>query len=293
MYPLHVNVPYSFMLFFGYYLLLQAVHGFASLKLTRESLLGALTLACFTLLLRVFDEFKDYEHDRELFPDRPLPSGRVTKADLTSLGWALVALMTAFNAYLGGKALLGYAILMAFGFLMLKFFFLPDLHRKSLLLTLATHNPVALFTHLYVLGVFAAAHPGALRPGSPGVWLGIAMFWGLIFAWETGRKIRAPEEETDYVTYSRIFGAKRAPLLPAAALTVSFGLGVWFAWTLHLSPLLPVVLVLAWTYAMTALSRFVSAPSPGTSRLRPRIETASLVLYAAFLVALPVKFGLW
>ncbi|MBM3268122.1 MAG: UbiA family prenyltransferase [Candidatus Sericytochromatia bacterium] len=293
MYPLHVNVPYSFVLFFGYYLLLQAIYGMAPLRFTRESLLGALTLACFTLLLRVFDEFKDYEHDVKLFPHRPLPSGRVTKADLTVLGWTLAAVMTALNALLGGKALAGYALLMAFALLMLKFFFLPDLHRRSLLLTLCTHNPVAVFTHLYVLGVFFQAHGIPLdRPVPAGAWLGILMFWGLIFAWETARKIRSPEEEDDYVTYSRLLGTKRAPLVPAFALTMSFGLAVWFAWTLALSPILPVVLVLAWTYAMTAFSRFVAHPAPTTSKLRPYVETASLVLYAALLVALPVRFGL-
>ncbi len=290
MYPLHVNVPYSFMLFFGYYLLLQAIYAVKPLEITKAGLLGAVTLACFTLLLRVFDEFKDYEHDVKLFPHRPLPSGRVTKADLQVLGWTLVAVMTALNVYLGGKALIGYGILMAFGFLMLKFFFLPDLHRQSLLLTLATHNPVALFTHLYVFAVFLQEHPVDRFP--PGAWLGILMFWGLIFAWETGRKIRSPEEEDEYVTYSQIFGTKRAPLVPAAALTLSFGIAVWFAWTLQLSPILPVVLALAWTYAMTGLSRFVKAPSPATSKLRPYVETASLVLYVAFLVALPVAFGI-
>jgi hypothetical protein len=50
------------------------------------------------------------------------------------------------------------------------------------------------------------------------------------------------------------------------------------------------VLVLAWTYAMNGFRTFVAAPSPKTSKLRPYVETASLVLYVAFLVALPVAF---
>lgn len=291
MYPLHVNVPYSFMLFFGYYLLLQAVYPpFRPLLITRESILGACTLAMFTLLLRVFDEFKDYEHDVKLFPHRPLPSGRVTKADLKLLGWTLVALMTALNLFLG-KGFAGYLILMAYGFLMLRFFFLPDLHRGSLLLTLATHNPVAFFTHVYVFSVFLQDHRLDLSGVPAGAWLGIAMFWGLIFSWETGRKIRSPEEEDDYVTYSRIFGTRRAPLVPMAGLTASFGLGIWFAVTLGLSPWLIGVLGFAWGYAMSGFVRFLAAPSPRTSKLRPYVEAASLVLYVAFLVAIPAKFG--
>lgn len=290
MYPLHVNVPYSFMLFFGYYLLLQAVYEFRPLLFTVESVLGAFTLAGFTLLLRVFDEFKDYEHDRLLFPHRPLPSGRVTKRDLEILGWTLVAVMTALNLFLG-KGLAGYLILMAFGFLMLKFFFLPDLHRGSLLLTLATHNPVAFFTHLYVFTVFMQDHRIEVTDVRPGAIFGILMFWGLIFAWETGRKIRSPEEEDDYVTYSRVFGTRRAPLVPMAALTASFGIAFWFAETLGLPAWMPWVLAAAWGYAMAGFVRFLAAPGPNTSRLRPYVEAASLALYVAFLAALPARFG--
>ncbi len=290
MYPLHVNVPYSFMLFFGYYLLLQAVYGFKPLLITHQSILGAFTLAGFTLLLRVFDEFKDYEHDVKLFPSRPLPSGRVTKGDLKVLGWTLVVLMTALNLTLG-KGFVGYLVLMAFGFLMLKFFFLPDLHRKSLLFTLCTHNPVAFFTHVYVFSVFLQDHRLSLESIPAGAWLGIAMFWGLIFSWETGRKIRSPEEEDDYVTYSRIFGTRRAPLVPMAGLTASFGIGIWFALTLGLSPWLIGVLVAAWAYSMSGFARFLAAPGPRTSKLRPYVEASSLVMYVAFLVAIPAKFG--
>ena len=37
-------------------------------------------------------------------------------------------------------------------------------------------------------------------------------------AWETSRKIRAPEDETSYRTYSRVLGWKVAPFLPATFL---------------------------------------------------------------------------
>jgi 4-hydroxybenzoate polyprenyltransferase len=290
MYPLHVNVPYSFMLFFGYYLLVQAVYGFKPLMISTESLLGAFTLASFTLLLRIFDEFKDYEHDVRLFPDRPLPSGRVTKADLKVMGWSLVAVMVLLNVTLG-KGLIGFAILMAFGYLMLKFFFLPDLHRGSLLLTLATHNPVAFFTHLYVLGVFMQDHRQGLDGIPAGAWLGILMFWGLIFSWETARKIRSPEEETDYVTYSQVFGTRRAPLVPMIGLTVSFGIAVWFKFALGLGTAFLVAVVAAWAYAMWGFVRFLMNQNPATSKLRPHVEAASLTLYVAFLAALPYRFG--
>ncbi|MBP5252598.1 MAG: prenyltransferase, partial [Lachnospiraceae bacterium] len=40
---------------------------------------GAFTVFAFLLWLRIADDLKDFETDKKLFPDRPLPSGRVFK----------------------------------------------------------------------------------------------------------------------------------------------------------------------------------------------------------------------
>lgn len=288
MYPLHVNVPYSFLSFYGFYLILQAIYGLQPLTITWQSGLGALTMVAFTLLLRIFDEFKDYEHDCKLFPHRPLPSGRVLKSDLKALGWGLVAAMIGFNLFLG-KGLIGFAALMAFGFLMLKYFFLPDLHRKSLLLTLATHNPIVLFTHLYVLSVFMEAHGvEAIRPAA---WAAIAMFWLLVFSWETCRKIRAKEEEDDYVTYSQIFGTRRSALVPMAGVTASAALLAFFGSTLGLSSPFLGVMALAYGYSMFGFVRWLVVQNAKTSKLKPFVESYTLVLYVALAVELVRRFG--
>lgn len=289
MYPLHINVPYSFLSFFGFYFLLQAAYGGETLKLTLHSLLGTFTLAAFTLLLRIFDEFKDYEHDVKLFPHRPLPSGRVLPGDLKGLGWVLVGFMLVLNLF-QGQAVMGFALLMAYGLLTYKYFFLPDIHRRSLLLTLVTHNPLALFTHIYIVSVYSMEYgqPADWRP----VWLGIAMFWLLVFSWETSRKIRTQEEEDDYVTYSQIFGTRRSALVPMAGLTASFvltydfyqrlDLPFWFLWAMGL----------AFGYAMFGFVRWLMVQTPQTSKLRPFVESYSLALYVALLAALIARFGL-
>ena len=116
------------------------------------------------------------------------------------------------------------------------------------------------------------------------------MFWGLIFSWETARKIRAPEDEDDYVTYSRILGTRRAPWVPMAGLTVSFGIALWLGHTLGLSPLFSGVTAIAWAYAMSGFARFLRDQNTKTAKLRPYVEAASLALYVAFLVALPATF---
>ena len=49
-------------------------------------IIPALVLTCVSLLIRIMDEFKDYQDDLLNFPNRPLPSGKVNKKDLLSLG---------------------------------------------------------------------------------------------------------------------------------------------------------------------------------------------------------------
>ena len=49
-----------------------------------QEIVGCITIFTFLLSLRIADDFKDYKTDIKLFPDRPLPSGRVKKTDLAA-----------------------------------------------------------------------------------------------------------------------------------------------------------------------------------------------------------------
>ena len=48
-----------------------------SLHATTELITAAISLCLFLILIRIMDEYKDYEDDLVNYPDRPLPSGRV------------------------------------------------------------------------------------------------------------------------------------------------------------------------------------------------------------------------
>ncbi|HEY9766788.1 MAG TPA: UbiA family prenyltransferase [Chroococcales cyanobacterium] len=292
MFPLHVNVPISFFSFFGYYFLLQLLVGHHPLSMTLRSLMGALTLTAFSLLLRVFDEFKDLESDRVLFPDRPLPSGRVLTGDLKILGWGLVLLMVLLNLRLGSTPI-AFSLLFLYGLLSFKYFFLPELHLRSLPLTLATHNPLAVATHLYVLAVFLDDFHLSAKTLPPAAWVAIPMFWLIVLAWETSRKIRTPEQENDYVTYSRLFGPRGAALIPMTGLTISFVLVQGFAFFLNWSIPLRAVLGLAFAVAMFGFFRWQWKQTPRNSRLRPFVEAYAMILYLTLFVEFACRYGVY
>lgn len=173
-----------------------------------QMLLSGLVITSVSLLIRVMDEFKDYPDDLRNFPHRPLPSGRVLPSDLKMLGWfclfmVLALSVTHLKLFLFALCMLGYT------FLMLKWFFIEKNMRQSLPLAFISHHPIVLFNIVYVIYSMLLTYEGL-------DWskLIYVLPVALIFTnWEVSRKIRAPEQETAYTTYSMIFGPRVAILI--------------------------------------------------------------------------------
>ena len=74
----------------------RAAHHVHSSVWSPYLLLGVWSYFAVPLMLRLMDELKDADIDRELFPDRPLPSGRVLESDIKrSLAAVAAALILA------------------------------------------------------------------------------------------------------------------------------------------------------------------------------------------------------
>ncbi len=168
-------------------------------------LLPALVLTFVSLLIRIMDEFKDYQDDLTNFPNRPLPSGRVQKRDLQWLAGFSV-FMILFLSLTSLKLFIWALVTLGFTFLMLKWFFIEPMMRKSLPLAFISHHPIVLFNFTYLL---IACSEFDSRVDLSKVFYVLPIC--LIFTnWEISRKIRAPYEETGYTTYSKIWGPRVA-----------------------------------------------------------------------------------
>ncbi len=168
----------------------------------------ALVLTAVSLLIRVMDEFKDYQDDLSNFPDRPLPSGRVHKKDLIALGYFCVMLIL-FLSMTSSRLLIWSIYTLAFTGLMLKWFFIESIMRKSLPLAFITHHPIVLFNFIYLL--IACMQMNSKVTWDKAIYI---LPVCLIFTnWEIVRKIRAPQQETSYTTYSKILGPRPAILI--------------------------------------------------------------------------------
>jgi 4-hydroxybenzoate polyprenyltransferase len=106
---------------------------------------------------------------------------------------------------------------------MYRFFFIPGILRRYLLLNLVTHNPIIPLMFLQQTALLSAS--SGLKWSQldwQATLLLIAAFWGMLMAWEIARKIRAPEEENEYVTYSQVLGLRGAVGAAFAVQTFTF-----------------------------------------------------------------------
>lgn len=209
MFPLIPRLFVGVVMFFEVYFLLLLNNGIQlnQLSIGIQEIVGSVTIFIFLMILRIADDFKDYETDQRLFPERALPSGRVYKKDLKTI--AVIVIIIAVLANLIWMNNLGFfAFLFIYGTLMSVWFFQKSKIQPNLLLALVTHNPVQLVMNAYIISFTCYKYNLPLISWTSFLVLLTLYFPALI--WEISRKIRAPKDETDYVTYSRIFGYKKA-----------------------------------------------------------------------------------
>lgn len=101
-----------------------------------------------------------------------------------------------------------FLALFAYGALMSVWFFQKNKIQKSLPLALITHNPVQMVINIYIIS-FTCIKYGLPAFSLTTVLAAFTLYFPLLL-WEISRKIKAPSQETEYVTYSKLFGCKRA-----------------------------------------------------------------------------------
>ncbi|MDO5100425.1 MAG: UbiA family prenyltransferase [Eubacteriales bacterium] len=227
MYPLLPRLLLGYLVFSEIYFIVLLNHGVGNAELTavqpvagqpawlsfwqQHDITGMLvcgfTVFSFLFWLRIADDFKDYELDCRLFAHRPLPSGRVHKKDLRILATLLISLTLVLNALLMNNFLF-CLFLYTYGSLMAVWFFQKHKIAASLPMALVTHNPVQIIMNLYIISYVVIKYQLPVFDLTNAMAVLTLYFPALI--WEVSRKIRAPQEETEYVTYSKLFGYRKA-----------------------------------------------------------------------------------
>lgn len=229
---------------------------------------AVLVLFGFFFQLRVADEHKDNEEDTRYRPERPVPRGLVTLAELRTVAIIVGVLQLVLSAILGWMLVGLLLIVWAWMAVMTREFFAPKALKKRPVLYLVSHMMVMPLIDLYATACDWA--PAGVE-GHQGFGLTLAGFLLLSLvngtAIEIARKSWAPDQEREGVeTYSRLWtpgGAGVALMVVlllglaiSAFVHVRSGAGVWFLFGLLLSA--------AWA-AWTAID-YATRPTSKASR---------------------------
>jgi 4-hydroxybenzoate polyprenyltransferase len=283
--------------FFALWFGLQALADLTPVRPTATSIRGVASVLLFLLLMRLYDELKDAKTDialgragDPLYRDRVLVTGAVRIEDVQWLRWIVTAALIAINLQPRVTwAALAFWAAFAVMWCSFNWFFWPGM-AKHLLVAFVTHNPISLLLGAYVAGLFADAFGAERLSGAAalllvGLWLPVAV-------WETSRKIRAPEDETTYQTYSRILGWRVAGLLPAALAIASAVLLILVARAAGIGVAFPAIIAAAAGLVALRCALFLSAPSTRRANLKPWAMLYVLVANAGLAMAIVVSRGM-
>lgn len=219
-FPLHQNGPLIVTFTFSaasYSRICAREPGFIPLS---RFIIGAVTVVLLFLLLRIADEFKDFEDDRRFRPYRAVPRGLVSLRELGITAVVIIVFQVIINLLFMPRMLIPFCIVLAYLGVMTKEFFIPVWLKKHPFIYMGSHMFIMPMIDLYSTGLDWINEQ---RSSSPELILFLVVSFtnGVII--EMGRKIRAKEAEEEGVeTYSALLGETAATGIWLSVAAVTF-----------------------------------------------------------------------
>lgn len=159
------------------------------------------------LMVRIIDEFKDYEEDCKYRPYRPVPRGLIKLKELKILFIICVILQLLITLWINPRGIFLLISVWLFFLIMSKGFFIKKFLDKHILIEVVLDELLLPLLILYLSSfIYYVDYSN--------IWKLLLM--GYIISWivEIARKVRCKEdEETGVKTYTAVFGIKRAMLI--------------------------------------------------------------------------------
>jgi 4-hydroxybenzoate polyprenyltransferase len=289
--PIFPNIAFCYVGFASFYLFVSNFLKIGSFSWT-DLIIGSSTYSAVLLCLRAFDELKDQATDIINFPNRPLVKGVVARSDLYTLSSLLLLTPLVVHLAFYGFSLptISYTVVMVFAFFTYKWFYMEKFIRPRLVWALITHNPLVYVLQFYTLSFLFQSFDEPLNKQT----LLITLAFGLTgTAWEISRKLRQPSEETEYTTYTKIWGKAFSTYFVMLTLYSSAGIFIYLSAPLlagsHKLMMTPLCLpLLALFHVTLEAKKFLNGERKGIL-MRQNIELymASLTLSALVLSVLP------
>lgn len=178
------------------------------------------------LMVRITDEFKDYEEDCKYRPYRPVPRGLITLKELKILFIICAILQVVITFLFNRYSLIHLALVWAFSALLSKDFFIKKFIDKHMLIGVFLDEILMLILVLYLSSY--------IYIGS-NIWPILLISYLVSLTVEIARKVRCKEDEEEGVkTYTAVFGIGKAILILFILETLLMLLQLKVLGTIHL-----------------------------------------------------------
>ena len=235
----------------------------------------AITFSTF-FLLRILDEFKDFEIDKTYRPHLPVHRGVISLSTLRTLGMGLFLAQLFILARYLPKLWPIYLLVMGYLFLMSVEFFVPKWLEKRPLIYVASHMII-----VPLVDFFASAldwsQGSTQAPSGLFILLIVSFFNGCTL--EFGRKIKAPENE-EHNSYTRIYGISKSVQIWLLCMGLTL-IASWVAcsWAGY-PPFTYLLLSAIWGIALYIGLRFIKKPAVKSSKWIEGISACwTLIMY--------------
>ena len=285
MFPVFIYIPYVVALYFCVNVVIQILNtpiflsaqkacwgegsGLEMLKtiysagsqvvLDSTAIAGVVTAFFMMLLMRTFDDLKDFELDANLFPHRSTARKLVLKSDIQAIGLTSFISLIAVNLIWGQQTLMVFFIMLTYAVLTFKWFFAEQYHRDHIFVTMLDHQPVPYVINFFL--IHTALATGTQYESFQTIHFILLLIVSMpITAWEVSRKIRSADMETEYETFSMVIGRKTATIIPMLFFLVVGGLNMHMGSMLHFSQLYFLIDLLIMAIVLFFYLRFLIKP---------------------------------
>jgi 4-hydroxybenzoate polyprenyltransferase len=252
--------------------------------------LSFLVLFLFLFRLRLFDEFKDYDHDKKYYPNRPVPRGLISLRELKVIVLAVSIIELFISIYLGFASFVFFILAFFYSLLLLREFFVKKWLKNHFTIYITVHEILCFFLFYYLYSVNIRNFDFAFR----GPFFIYSAFLTLsFFILEVSRKIRPSNLEIpSRDTYTAQYGISGAVKLITVLATIAVLLAVIVYYfeipTILIITIIPAIFGLF--YLIKTLNRFkISKSLEGSKRVFSSSITYVVLLNLGLILALWLK----
>ncbi|MDD4803850.1 MAG: UbiA family prenyltransferase [Candidatus Pacebacteria bacterium] len=173
--------------------------------------ISSIVFLLFLLRLRIFDEFKDDDHDKKHYPNRPISRGLLSLNELGILLYPVIFLEFIFALYSGKLTLILFGVSFIYSLVMFKEFFISEWLREHFSIYIFLHEilVIPLFFYLCSINGFVFKYEHIFYFINLVV---CASFF--MFLLEIARKVRSKENEiASKDTYTAQYGILGASII--------------------------------------------------------------------------------